>query len=476
MDLKSEGVNHIENKVFDTTNEANNLLKNGILVETSSGLVCMSLDALSSDLNLSVEEIQNVATQLILQQGSNKQTIFNFDSDGGFSSEWSDISTTTSSSTKSALVPKQSVLPGSQPNAINNNNAILIKSETNTVDTISVNNQSTDIVFNKANKTGSTNENVVQNICGNLIDQTKPKKGRGGWPKGRKRKPELLNLPPKAPATGYNLYLNEQRKNFKDAMLPFYEITKIIGNKWSSLSLEEKKPYLNKAEEDKKRYREELKQYRQSDAYRAYLAKKRKKRLQNQVMSESDMDATDDFDEEDNEELYCRTCDQWFYNFHNKREHLQGRMHLQSVAGDMKRELYSEKNNMKLITLSTAFDESSMDGVQTNVNKSTDSSAIVSKSVSDAMATLLATVAQREKEIDLLKQIQSDVQIKQESLYKELRELTDIYNELNKKLVKMSELEKMLDSRIQNLWQLPSWFIITDFGNIDSGSDFTSTE
>lgn len=80
------------------------------------------------------------------------------------------------------------------------------------------------------------------------------KKGRGGWPKGRKRKPELLNLPPKAPATGYNLYLNEQRGFFKDSTLQFYEITKIVGNKWSSLTLEEKKPYLDRAEEDKKRF------------------------------------------------------------------------------------------------------------------------------------------------------------------------------------------------------------------------------
>lgn len=79
------------------------------------------------------------------------------------------------------------------------------------------------------------------------------KKGRGGWPKGRKRKPELLNLPPKAPATGYNLYLNEQRSYFKNSSLQFYEITKIIGNRWSSLTLEKKKPYLDRAEEDKKR-------------------------------------------------------------------------------------------------------------------------------------------------------------------------------------------------------------------------------
>lgn len=48
-------------------------------------------------------------------------------------------------------------------------------------------------------------------------------KKRGGWPKGRKRKPELSEMrPPKAPATGYVLYLNEKRKQYKD--LPFPEV------------------------------------------------------------------------------------------------------------------------------------------------------------------------------------------------------------------------------------------------------------
>lgn len=143
-----------------------------------------------------------------------------------------------------------------------------------------------------------TDEGNPSALTSEIKDVTKhPIKRRGGWPKGRKRKPEVLHLPPKAPATGYNLYLNDQRKLFKDSPLVFHEITKIIGNKWSSLSLEEKKPYLEKAEEEKRRYKEELRVYRQSGAYQLYLAKKRKKRAQyNSGFSESDMDATDDFD------------------------------------------------------------------------------------------------------------------------------------------------------------------------------------
>lgn len=294
----------------------------------------MSLnDALSSDLNLSVEDLRNVAAQLISQQNvsGNKdriiQTSINCDSDG-FSSECSDISsistTTSGSSVQSAFLTFSSLTNDIHTNKINSEGQI--QSIISRPKIVSISNLAFEKTINNANgitaekidaplielgpangemtnksiatniKPHSTEELINPIISKNIAEVTKPKKGRGGWPKGRKRKPELLNLPPKAPATGYNLYLNEQRKLFKDSNLAFHEITKIIGNRWSSLTLEEKKPYLEKAEEDKKRYREELKQYRQSDAYRAYLSKKRKKRLQNNVLSESDMDATDDFD------------------------------------------------------------------------------------------------------------------------------------------------------------------------------------
>lgn len=283
----------------------------------------MSLnDALSLDLNLSVDDLRNVAAQLISQQNVSTTRInqnLNCDSDG-FSSECSDISTTTTSGSS-----VQSYIISSFANEITSNifnTDTQIQSIFNRPNIVSVSN----VVVDKLNDNNSvkvakmnsipnvklekTELNNISKACQEedpksskvpvfnkaLLEITKQKKGRGGWPKGRKRKPELLNLPPKAPATGYNLYLNEQRKSFKDSSLAFHEITKIIGNKWSSLTLEEKKPYLEKAEEDKKRYREELRQYRQSDAYRAYLTKKRKKRLQNNVLSESDMDATDDFD------------------------------------------------------------------------------------------------------------------------------------------------------------------------------------
>ncbi|CAG9856710.1 unnamed protein product [Phyllotreta striolata] len=446
----------------EATDEANNLLRNGILVETSKGLICMSLnDALSLDLNLSVDDLRNVAAQLISQQNVITHTHstktphinLNFDSDG-FSSECSDISTTTSGSTvHSSFKPFPPAL--SEVHAIHANMfKIDNQNATNSKECVKV------MLDEKP-----TDSKIEVNQVAELVTVIeKPKKGRGGWPKGRKRKPELLNLPPKAPATGYTLYLNEQRKLFKDSSLAFHEITKIIGNKWSSLTLEEKKPYLEKAEEDKKRYREELKQYRQSDAYRAYLTKKRKKRLQYNVMSESDMDATDDFDEEDNEELYCRTCDQWFHNLHNKREHLQGKQHLQSVAGDITRELSSDPEGLNIAStasFSTSLDESSLDGMpNTRISNTTNT-------ISEAMSSLASMVAKRESEIKTLKNRQNESISQQQALCNQLHQLSERHKKLQKDLLLLKEKEKDVEGKVFHLWQVPSWFIITDLSSTD---------
>ncbi|XP_028129079.2 high mobility group protein 20A-like [Diabrotica virgifera virgifera] len=453
----------------EATDEANNLLRNGILVETSKGLICMSLnDALSLDLNLSVDDLRNVAAKLISQQNivghpPKLSHSLNCDSDG-FSSECSDISTTTSGSTVQS--PFKSLPPLLSDRIINKFEPEISITESKIPFT-------TDDV-KATDKIGI--DPVIEPVITIAplkisIDVVKPKKNRGGWPKGRKRKPEVLNLPPKAPATGYTLYLNEQRKHFKDSNLAFHEITKVIGNRWSSLTLEEKKPYLEKAEEDKKRYREELKQYRQSDAYRAYLTKKRKKRLQNNVMSESDMDATDDFDEEDNEELYCRTCDQWFHNLHNKREHLQGKQHLQSVAGNITRALNSEAEAAATTsTFSTSLDESSLDGMP-NVRLSGNAAGTSSGDVCDAMTHLATLVTKREKEIKTLKNRQQEFMSQQQALCNQLHLLNERHKKLQRDLLLLKEKEKETESKVMNLWQVPSWFIINNVSSSDSVTD-----
>ncbi|KAF7274521.1 hypothetical protein GWI33_012826 [Rhynchophorus ferrugineus] len=442
--------------------EANDLLKNGILIETSKGLVCMSLnDALSSDLNLSVDDLRSVAAQLIIQQNvvSSKDRIAPntgrvCDSDGGFSSECSDSTYTTSGSNAAYSTFTKF---GS------------LSSE------IQLTNITWPIGTDKSSEeSDSTKSSILNDGCALPHQVPAKKKGRGGWPKGRKRKPELLNLPPKAPATSYNLYLNEQRSFFKDSKLPFYEITKIIGNRWSSLTLEEKKPYLEKAEEDKKRYREELKQYRQSGAYRSYLNKKRKKRLQNNVLSESDMDATDDFDEEDNEELYCRTCDQWFHNLHNKREHLQAKKHLTSLAGDIHRELSDLESTITIqttcSTISTSLDESSLDGSSFK-SKNTPEPEKTNCNIYDAMCNLVKLVQKRDTEIKTLQNRQQEAMDQQRALCQQLLQLNERHSKLTKNLSQIKEKEKDIEAKVFNLWQVPSWFVITDF-NTDLLNEF----
>ncbi|KAL6978216.1 hypothetical protein U1Q18_042305 [Sarracenia purpurea var. burkii] len=144
-------------------------------------------------------------------------------------------------------------------------------------------------------KTASTSES--NNSDSSIQSYTSGQgKRKGGWPKGRKRKPpDMSDLkPPKAPSTGYVFYLIDKRKHYKN--LPFHEVTKLLGNEWTKLDKSQKKFYLDKAEIDKKRYREELRVYRKSDAYQTYLRWKRAKRRQTNGTEESDFDATDEIE------------------------------------------------------------------------------------------------------------------------------------------------------------------------------------
>lgn len=272
-------------------------------------------DALSSNLNLSVEDLQNVATQLLLQQNKTDSqkacstvTCDIIGDSDGFTSESSDVSGIihNSEAVLAVQIPENSftltnyVNIGSAKSKFTVDPKLVVLSTDleNISSTVSDSDASSIILKPEVHKKSliTKKDTDVKNEVLQDDAHKVPAKKRGGWPKGRKRKPELLHLPPKAPATGYNLFLNDQRMLLKDSNLPFHEKTKLIGNKWSSLSLDEKRPYLEKAEEEKRRYREEFKQYRQSGAYQLYLANKRRKRAKYNVLSESDMDATDDID------------------------------------------------------------------------------------------------------------------------------------------------------------------------------------
>lgn len=78
---------------------------------------------------------------------------------------------------------------------------------------------------------------------------------------------------------------------------------------------------------------------------------------------------------------------------HNKREHLQGKQHLQSVAGDIHRELGSDIDAVgttSTVSFSTSLDESSLDAVPHLNNKNNSSTSIL-----ESMTNLVSLVASK---------------------------------------------------------------------------------
>ncbi|XP_075221759.1 uncharacterized protein LOC142324725 [Lycorma delicatula] len=417
---------------METVTEANDVLKNGILIETSKGVEWLSLtDALTSGvggLNLSVEDFQHVAAQLL--SSSQQQQSLPVTSVIDTTSKLESIAEVG----ETILGVEDDVLEFTTIEASQK----VLDEQIRSDGVISSENSSSVGVSESTNSDSSVQSTIPPQV-----------KKKGGWPKGRKRKPELLeNRPPKAPSTGYVLYLNEKRKLFKD--MPFPEVTKLLGNEWSKLSLEEKRDYLERAELDKKRYREELRIYRKSEAYQSYLRRKRIKSLQANGTEESDVDATDELDDEDNEELYCRACDQWFTTLHNKKEHLYGRQHFQSIS---QLDQHSSRDGSSCYS----FDESSLDGVPVMIQPLRSSSEPAS--VTDAISNVFHLAAVREKEIKFLQKRLAKTLSERTSMMLQLQELKQLESALKKTLLKSKEEKEKIEQQICNLWDVPSLFV-----------------
>ncbi|XP_040575994.1 high mobility group protein 20A [Lepeophtheirus salmonis] len=98
-----------------------------------------------------------------------------------------------------------------------------------------------------------------------------------GRPKGQKRTPKVPGAP-KQPLSGYVHFANERREKLRKEYpeCSFAELSKKLASEWARMSAEEKSPFTEKAEKDKERYTNELAAFRKSDAYKNYLADKRK--------------------------------------------------------------------------------------------------------------------------------------------------------------------------------------------------------
>ncbi|XP_070314086.1 uncharacterized protein [Odocoileus virginianus] len=215
-------------------------------------------------------------------------------------------------------------------------------------------------------------------------DSEEPKKRKGGWPKGKKRKPPKDLAVPRAPTTGYVIFLNEQRSQLRaqHPNLPFPEITKMLAAQWAQLPQEKKQRYVCEADEDKQRYIRELQAYQNSEAYRAFLRRRTELKVQALCgtgvsghefegkgldFSAVDVPWTSMYEAQlsgrrgsrlrmqkwvkhgpvtpvqgelgdENDDLYCRTCRQFFSSLHNKREHLLGKQHLQNLTGKFEKD------------------------------------------------------------------------------------------------------------------------------------------
>ncbi|CAG9786789.1 unnamed protein product [Diatraea saccharalis] len=97
--------------------------------------------------------------------------------------------------------------------------------------------------------------------------KTPPKK-----PKKRKPKVPRDNTAPRQPLTGYVRFLNERRDQLRAEQpdLGFAELTRQLASEWSKLPTEEKRHYLDAADQDKERYIKEWAEYKKTDSYKEF--------------------------------------------------------------------------------------------------------------------------------------------------------------------------------------------------------------
>ncbi|XP_077976198.1 high mobility group protein 20A-like [Styela clava] len=115
---------------------------------------------------------------------------------------------------------------------------------------------------------------------------------RRGWVKGKKRKPytkEKDDNAPRRPVNGYVRYMTEKRESvtLQNPDLSFADVTKLLGNQWTSLPMESKQKYLDDAETDRADYLQKLKKYQQTSQYKDHMQKLADKQQEDSVAGPS---------------------------------------------------------------------------------------------------------------------------------------------------------------------------------------------
>uniref|UniRef100_W5MVG6 HMG box domain-containing protein n=1 Tax=Lepisosteus oculatus TaxID=7918 RepID=W5MVG6_LEPOC len=298
-------------------------------------------------------------------------------------------------------------------------------------------------------------------------EEPKSKKRKGGWPKGKKRKPPKEYPAPRAPTTGYVIFVNEKKVQLKmdHPDLPFTEITKMLGVQWSQLSMEEKQRYNNAADRDKQRYVRELKAYQNSEAYKAFLKRKTLNKVKDvcgiecvDSEFENEVFALSQLDGDENGDLFCRTCNQYFSSLHNKKEHLMGKQHLQNLTEEFEKETLGFCKEQEE-ELEGADDESEEEEEEetdlAHLCGLTSQHSFTSVDISLLEEFLIKQMKLREFELSELKATLDREMEKHENLNKHLQELQRQKINLETELENLKVCGGTLESQMDSLKMVP---------------------
>lgn len=293
---------------------------------------------------------------------------------------------------------------------------------------------------------------VQQGVLTNASHQQgtqKIEKKKGGWPKGKKRKDVPEIVAPKAPPTGYVTFARIRRQEIKlsHPEIPFYEVTKLLGQEWTELDSEKKQKYLDDADEAKKKYYDEMKAFKDSDAYKNVMMKKKRKISENGL---SDQEAQGNIKaciEDEINNLYCEICDQCFTSSHNKKEHMFGKQHLQNISGEIhkqEKEVLKQKDEH----LHTSTEES--DSEQTLSDRPVDIQGFIN--------SFRAQNHEREQEMSKLKLHVKSAQEENASLYKQFEELKMYHHRLMEEIEANKQYCHNIINQTETLRMITSMF------------------
>ncbi|KAK0057641.1 FACT complex subunit SSRP1-A [Biomphalaria pfeifferi] len=298
-------------------------------------------------------------------------------------------------------------------------------------------------------------------------------KRKGGWPKGKRRKIKPTVMGPRAPVTGYVLYAMDRRKEIKESHpdITFPEVTKILGQEWSSMASEIKEKYLAAAEEDKKRYREELKAFKSSETYQETVGKKIM--LANEGDMSSLQESTDilNCDEDISNELYCKVCQVYFSNLHNKREHMYGKAHIQNMAGEVEKELLRQQREDQAFLDGSLVvsEEMSQDGYASALRGNGHSCGSSTCSNTSCLATgpvdihgfmmdFIQKNYEREQEISVLKKCLNKALQSNVNMCNEIQALQEYQNKLEEEIKALTATTSALIVQSDALKMVPTLF------------------